>query len=409
MKIATILFTYNRSIHTQKALKALRDNTILPDKLFVFQDGLKCEDHRQEWENVKRVIYKVSWCDIEIVESEKNKGLADSVVDGVNRVLAEYDAAVILEDDCIAHPLFMEYVTECLTRYRDNKEVFSINGYSWNVNISGNGSDVYFTGRAGSWGWATWKDRWSLYKQNYKTLQEIKSNPESKKQIDIWGQDLEAMLLHNVDGRSNSWAVFWALQCIKQGGFCPTPYYSLIDNIGFDGTGVHCGKANINTRVREWMDLKHITFPEKVEFPIDYEEAYANWFKWTNPEIKFKCYNEILLQWNHLLQRGISIAEYFRKYSINRIAVWGKGNLCKSLLYELKDQVEVTAIVESNPRCELYESLPVIRPEGITDEIRMIVVIPVYDMESIRKRVKKQNIKILKGLDEILSCLSAGN
>ena len=52
MKIATILFTYNRSEHTKKVLDALKENSVLPEKLYVFQDGLKIETHKEEWEKV---------------------------------------------------------------------------------------------------------------------------------------------------------------------------------------------------------------------------------------------------------------------------------------------------------------------------------------------------------------------
>ena len=56
MKVATIIFTYNRSVHTEKVLTALRENKILPEKLFLFQDGLKNELHRDEWNKVNRLI-----------------------------------------------------------------------------------------------------------------------------------------------------------------------------------------------------------------------------------------------------------------------------------------------------------------------------------------------------------------
>ena len=82
---------------------------------------------------------------------------------------------------------------------------------------------------------------------------------------------MESHLLGNVYGECNSWAVFWALKCIEQGGFCPTPYYSLISNIGFDGTGVHCGSTHIDINVREWDDRRTIVLPDIVEFPENYE------------------------------------------------------------------------------------------------------------------------------------------
>ena len=46
MKIAIALFVYDRSYHTNKVLEALKENTVLPEKLFIFQDGIKPETNR---------------------------------------------------------------------------------------------------------------------------------------------------------------------------------------------------------------------------------------------------------------------------------------------------------------------------------------------------------------------------
>ena len=59
MNIATILFTYNRSYHTNEVIKALEQNIILPQKLYIFQDGLKSEEHRDEWEKTQQVIQNI--------------------------------------------------------------------------------------------------------------------------------------------------------------------------------------------------------------------------------------------------------------------------------------------------------------------------------------------------------------
>lgn len=49
MKIATILYSYVRNEHTEKVLSALKENTVLPEKLFVFQDGLKNSKDKEAW------------------------------------------------------------------------------------------------------------------------------------------------------------------------------------------------------------------------------------------------------------------------------------------------------------------------------------------------------------------------
>ena len=62
MNIAVILFTYNRPRHTKQVLDALSRNTILPDRLYIFQDGPKIPTDKKEWEAVGSMIKAVSWC-----------------------------------------------------------------------------------------------------------------------------------------------------------------------------------------------------------------------------------------------------------------------------------------------------------------------------------------------------------
>ena len=101
MKIATILFTYNRSWHTDKVLKALCQNYVLPEKLFIFQDGIKRKEHEKEWKKVNLLINNVDFCPVEIIVSKENKGLAKSILSGIKYVFQNYDSIIVLEDDCV--------------------------------------------------------------------------------------------------------------------------------------------------------------------------------------------------------------------------------------------------------------------------------------------------------------------
>ena len=83
MKIATILFTYNRSEHTRRVLESLKNNTILPSKLYIFQDGIKDSTDIIEWEKVRKIIKEVDWCETQIHISEINRGVAASEISGI--------------------------------------------------------------------------------------------------------------------------------------------------------------------------------------------------------------------------------------------------------------------------------------------------------------------------------------
>ena len=165
MKTGIAVFAYNRSQHLQQVLAGLQKNRNV-EKLYLFQDGLKCEAHRKEWEKVKEVIKNIAWCEVQCSFAEENRGLAYSIVEGINRVLEENDTVIVLEDDCVPAPDFIDFMEQCFEKYQNSKRIYSVSGYSYPFHIrESSESDVYFCGRISSWGWGTWKDRWENYEQ----------------------------------------------------------------------------------------------------------------------------------------------------------------------------------------------------------------------------------------------------
>lgn len=400
MRIATILFTYARPKHTRRTLDALEKNTLHPTKLYIFQDGMNAKTDVDDWNSVSDIIKNISWSNTEVYISNVNKGLAESIVWGISRVLEENDAVIVLEDDCVTHPQFMEYMLGCLEKYANEEKVFSVNGFSWPVDVEANGYDAFFMGRTSSWGWATWKNRWKLYEEDYLLLKKIKNNEVSREQFEIWGQDLESYLKGNIDGKCNSWATFWALQCIKRGGFCPTPYESLIINIGFDGSGVHCGTGKLNIRTRAKDNLSELKLPEHIAFPKNYETTFRDVFHYTLPEVKLRVYNQILFKWLKLRQEGKCIGDHLQREYIQNVSIWGKGDICKLLISELKGEINICSIIESQPNTKSYQGIKVISAEEIPDEVQLIIVIPIYDYDLVSQKI---NGKIkLRGIDKIL-------
>lgn len=262
MNIATLLLTYNRSWHTQQVLTALKQNTVLPQKLYIFQDGLKKNQDEIEWKKVNRLIYNIDWCDTKVIVAGCNKGVAEMMISGVNYVLQEYDAVIVLEDDCVPMPGFMTFMNQCLKKYADNSKVYSITGYD-NLKGMESQSDAYCIGRPSSWGWGTWKNRWSEFKKDYEIVRRLKTTAVGSRNLALWGNDLEDMLVGRVRGFNDAWDVFWALTLIEKGGICIRAGKSLIRNIGFDGTGLHCGKTNAfdtvcTTEVKEKYNLPEV-------------------------------------------------------------------------------------------------------------------------------------------------------
>lgn len=393
MKIATLLFTYNRSYHTEQVINALKCNTVLPQKLFVFQDGLRKEEDVHEWNNVNSLIRGIDWCEKEIIVSGYNKGLADSIVSGINYAFRECDAVIVLEDDCVPSADYLNFMYQCLGKYKDIIEIFSVSGYAWPIELPEANEDIYFCGRISSWGWGTWKERWDLYERDYSILRKIYQNPNISSELAIWGADLEKTLICNLKGQCNSWAVFWALIVIYQGGVCINPYQSLIRNIGHDGSGVHCGRTSkfiVQTDERRGVSFN---LPNEIKVLHTTKKAYKVFSEnlmGKDLEEKQTYYRNCLEKWVDLKQRGKSVADILIEKNVYKVAIYGMGTIGELLVHELAEKISISYVLVTNKSTEEFMNYPVYGynseiPEGSSE--LTLIIIPGYDAGMIEQKI----------------------
>lgn len=406
LKIGVALFVYNRPEHTQKTLEALRNNYEKPEMLFMFHDGLKDESNGDEWENVDAIIQEVNWCDVQIVTSTYNKGLANSIIDGVNHVFgAGYDAVIVLEDDCVTSRLFLTYMYAALEKYKDNDRVFAINGYEWPIENIPNDYCAHFIGRAGSWGWGQWKNRWEYYNRDYLLLNKVKSDPHKNELFKLWGEDLQNYLYGNIEGKCDSWTVFWALECINREAVCLTPNVSLVNNIGFDGTGVHCVSSDMIQKFSENTEKIEMLLPESTEILDEYKRAYRGVFKNTLRYVKMDYYNRVLNTLSQILVYRKNVSWYWKENNIKSVAIWGVTNYTKMLIDYFSESITVKCIIESAPLRNSYHGIHVVGPRDIHDDVDRIIVVPGYDAETIYDCVDGIVKEKMIPIDELLGLL----
>mgnify|MGYP006309741777 CR=1 FL=1 len=123
LKLAPIvLFVYNRPEHTKRTIKALKNNKLAQEsELFIFSDGEKSSNDYQNVKKVRKIINNIiGFKNIKVFESEINKGLADSVIDGVTKIINDYEKVIVLEDDLITSKNFLSYMNRALNFYEDN-------------------------------------------------------------------------------------------------------------------------------------------------------------------------------------------------------------------------------------------------------------------------------------------------
>ena len=240
-----VILAYNRPDALRRTLAALAaDDLAAGTDLFIRVDGPKRPSDVEKVAAVRELAHTVcGFRHVDVVCSEKNRGLAASVITGVEKVLESSDTVIVLEDDLVTHPGFLTFLNAGLERYRNVSEVFSICGYSNRVRMpSEYGYDAYFCPRSSSWGWATWRDRWQSVDLN-PTPASLQKNAIA---FNRWGgSDCAQMLRGWMEGKNSSWAIRFCYSQFLQGKVSLFPTESLVDpSAGFNGDGTHCKSYN---------------------------------------------------------------------------------------------------------------------------------------------------------------------
>ena len=240
------LFTYNRLWETQQTVESLQNNFLAQESdLIIFSDGPKNEAAADKVDAVRKYIHQVNgFKTVKINESKENKGLANAVISGVSQVLEEYGKIIVLEDDLVTQPNFLDFMNQALDFYRDSSQVRSVNGYSLQLQYATN--PVYFMQRSFPWGWGTWKNKWktdAFDKQKIK--EQIGNNKNILKDFKrTCGDDISKMLLESVNNINNSWYVRWVFLHYTTNTFSVYPRQSFVENIGYSENGTHCKSIN---------------------------------------------------------------------------------------------------------------------------------------------------------------------
>ncbi|PHC41187.1 sugar transferase [Bacillus toyonensis] len=248
VKLAPIvLFVYNRPEHTRKTIKSLQENKLSSEsELFIFSDAPRNENDIEDVKMVRDVINEINgFKNITVIKAEHNRGLANSVINGITEIINKYGTVIVLEDDLITSPNFLSYMNESLNFYSENLNVWSISGYTPDIKFpEGYNDEIYLSLRGCSWGWATWKHQWDLVDWNVSDYDSFKSSLEKRRKFNMGGNDLSYMLDDQMASRINSWAIRWVYSQHKQNKYTIYPVNSLVSNIGLDFSGTHSSNSD---------------------------------------------------------------------------------------------------------------------------------------------------------------------
>jgi len=265
-----VLFAYNRPRHTEQALRYLMSNEQAGESiLYIFCDGPRSDaldEQKKKIIEVRHVVRSEKWCrEVHITESDKNKGLAASIIEGVTEIIHKHGKAIVLEDDLLTSRFFLKYMNEALDYYENKPSVFSISADRPPYNLfkipDNYEYDAFVSLRSFSTGWATWEDRWNKVDWSLDYLDDFLKKPEQISAFNRGGEDLTNLLVLQRDKKIDSWAIRFTFAHFSNHAVAILPCVSYVDNIGFDGTGIHSGSDETNFRKEISKACKNPRFP----------------------------------------------------------------------------------------------------------------------------------------------------
>ena len=305
MKAPVIIFVYNRADHVRGLVESLSKNPECAESdLIIFSDGPKNENAAQKVQEVRDYIRTLAgspvFRSVEIRESEKNRGLAASIIAGVSEAMEKYGKAIIIEDDNVVAPDFLDYMNRGLDFYEGDPAVWCIGGFTRKMDFPESyRHDVFLMQRMSSYTWATWKDRWDRVEwDTEKFYPKFFFDLKDRRGFERCGADRAYMLDSQACGKKNSWAIRFEYSMYKNGMYAVLPCVSRAECRGNDGSGTHSSKPNLKYGTEMSDGSKKAVF-EHLEMDEEVRKVFAGAFRRSPRRKVFRNLDFVLYYFTH--------------------------------------------------------------------------------------------------------------
>ena len=277
-----LLFTYNRLAHTRRCVEALLKNSLATEsELFIYSDDAKNDTQQAAVNEVRYYIHNIrGFKQITIIQRDENWGLARNIIDGVTTQVNRYGKVIVLEDDLVVTPHFLQFMNDALETYKDEPKVGHIQACDFTQDPTL--PDTFLIKWTGSWGWATWDRAWKHFNPNGQELLQELEERKLTYTFDFNGKyGYTRMLRRQIAGKNNSWAIRWNASLFLKGILSLNVGRSLVQNEGFDGSGTHCGGGGLYASTLH-LDRLPVTPISPIEENTKARQAYVRYYARTN-------------------------------------------------------------------------------------------------------------------------------
>jgi hypothetical protein len=162
------------------------------------------------------------------------------VIAGVTQLGDRFGRVVVVEDDLVVSPFFLQFLNDGLERFDGERRVMQVSGHMFDVPRLREQREGLFLPMTTSWGWATWKRAWDLFDPAATGWRDLLSDEPRRRRFDLDGHfAYSAMLQQQMRRDVGAWDIRWYYTVFARGGLALFPPRTLVLNAGLDGSGTH--------------------------------------------------------------------------------------------------------------------------------------------------------------------------
>lgn len=267
LDVPVALIIFRRPAETKRVFESLR--LAKPSRLYVIGDAARNgrEDEAAAVQACRDVVDTVDWpCEVRTNYAEKNLGLRDRIVSGLDWVFSHEEKAIILEDDCVANQSFFDFTSELLEKYRFNNKIAGIGGTNIGDSLLSGDMSYFFSRYPAIWGWATWRRVWSEYSSEIPKLSKhdlvhYGNFLGSSANVRFWRASFSKVATKKLD----TWDYQLAYLCMSKELLWIIPQKNLVTNIGFGESATHTlDQDSIYSQIQSSDLAKPYVHPEEI-------------------------------------------------------------------------------------------------------------------------------------------------
>jgi hypothetical protein len=327
---------YSRINHLRQTISSLQQNNLAKEsELYIFSDAPRNGDEEKVAE-VREYLHTISgFRQIHIFERETNSRVANNR-GGIKQLLDKYGKVIWLEEDIVTAPGFLVFMNEALDFYQDDERILSISGYCPPIEIPHEyQKDIFLLIGLSGWGLATWKEKFDPFGFDLQKhgIDDFFKNTDDELKFSKCGEDFFILLLREYNGEIDALDVKATYYEFRYNMYTLYPKKSLVQNIGCDGSGWHCGKTNRFFVNELWNKQDNFMFENNISINEKILKVYSR-------------YRSGSMNYVDLFLR---LAHRIKDNGINEVIVYGAGNVGRYLakIFILKG-IRVNCFVDKN-------------------------------------------------------------